>query len=494
MTSKAFCTHGLIFTGLAMILVTAPGCLLRAPYTRGLSELTRAQAVADLDYLCRQVGAIHPDEQAAADGSALTECIGAAKASLPETVGREALRLVVAEALATLDDAHTRSNLLGSYFAFTRSGQPAFPLLLRAQRGGLVIKDVAEGVNVEHVRPGALLRGVGNQSLDQLITSLGRYISAETDSKRLVELELLLPALLWYQGGPAESFELRVRGPDGTEHDVVVPAAPYRFPSLTSGTSTAAANQTFRFAFFEDAAACLLRIPTFDAGQREAFRATLNEMFAALAQHDTQLLIVDVRRNSGGSTALAYDLLRRVAQKPIRSGQKRWRYSEAYRVAQKVSGMHQRQVSSIWLLDALLPLQWFRPIDRSQYEIDGEWLTSRPTTLQPQADAWPGRLVVLTDRWTASAAVDLAVLVQDNELGLIVGEETGGLASYYGEVAPLLLPNSGITAQVSSAHWTRPSGVDNGRGVLPDIAVDPELSDKAIVTQIRSAGTVVRLE
>ena len=49
---------------------------------------------------------------------------------------------------------------------------------------------------------------------------------------------------------------------------------------------------------------------------------------------------------------------------------------------------------------------------------------------RPHPEAYPCKLVLLCDRGTASAASWIATYVKDLKIGLIVGEETGGVASF----------------------------------------------------------------
>lgn len=460
-------------------MLVGTGCIIREPYTRNLDTLTKPQAQADLDYLQTQIVAIHP-KPGCPEPPSLDERVTQIKEGLADSVSREDLRLHVSEILASLHDSHSTTFMLGSFFSYTSSGKPAFPLLLRANSDGMTILDVAEGVDNPALEVGATITAIDGQPMPTLIDRYERYACAETHSQRLVILEMLLPAMLWRDNGPADSYDITLKSKDGSTKTVAVPASTYRFASLKPNPN----NEPFPHEFYDNDRACMLHAETFNGNQAEAFRTKLDVVFGELKERNCNVLIVDVRRNAGGSTSLPFDLLRRVAKEPIRSGQKNWRYSNAYCQAMKVSGLHQRKISSIWLFDCILPLQWFNPVDRSRFEADGEWLRSKPSTIAPYETHWPGRLVVLTDRWSASAAVDLASLAQDNKLAAIAGEETGGRASYCGEIATLLLPNSGITAQVSSSIWTRASGVQDDRGVIPDIPVNPELDNATIVRTI----------
>jgi C-terminal processing protease CtpA/Prc len=92
--------------------------------------------------------------------------------------------------------------------------------------------------------------------------------------------------------------------------------------------------------------------------------------------------------------------------------------------------------------------------------------------------------VLLCDSLTYSAAVYLAVIVKDCNVGIIGGEETGGRASYFGNVITVHLPNSGLACQIATKYFVRPAGFDDGRGVLPDLPLDVTLEDRVLVEKI----------
>ena len=52
---------------------------------------------------------------------------------------------------------------------------------------------------------------------------------------------------------------------------------------------------------------------------------------------------------------------------------------------------------------------------------------------------------------------------------MLVGEETGGSATQYADLCPFTLPRTGLQGFVSHKWFLRPSGADDGRGVLPDV-------------------------
>ena len=78
-------------------------------------------------------------------------------------------------------------------------------------------------------------------------------------------------------------------------------------------------------------------------------------------------------------------------------------------------------------------------------------------------------LYLIVSRNTYSAAIDLAVIFSHYKLGVVIGEETGGLTSCYIDILPIELPNSNIWFSCSHKDVVYVGDKGNGRGVLPDI-------------------------
>lgn len=91
-----------------------------------------------------------------------------------------------------------------------------------------------------------------------------------------------------------------------------------------------------------------------------------------------------------------------------------------------------------------------------------------------------GKLYVLTDIWTYSAAMDFAMLIEDNGLGSIVGQASGNLPDSYGDCLYFQLPSSGLALSVSYKRWYRIDQEKAGEPIVPDVAVAPEKALDAV--------------
>jgi C-terminal processing protease CtpA/Prc len=93
---------------------------------------------------------------------------------------------------------------------------------------------------------------------------------------------------------------------------------------------------------------------------------------------------------------------------------------------------------------------------------------SNATRIYKDQPVFQGDTYFLIGRNTFSSAVMLASTVKDYNVGYLIGEETGGLPTDYGDIYSFKLPNTNLDAGVSYKYFVRPNGLNTGRGVLPD--------------------------
>ncbi|HML46367.1 MAG TPA: S41 family peptidase [Clostridia bacterium] len=90
-----------------------------------------------------------------------------------------------------------------------------------------------------------------------------------------------------------------------------------------------------------------------------------------------------------------------------------------------------------------------------------------------------GNLFVLTDAYTFSSAMDFAMLIGDNRLGVLVGGTSGNSPDGYGDCLFFQMPNSKNLISVSYKRWYRLDKTKLGEPLTPDYEVPPaEALDK----------------
>ncbi len=197
-------------------------------------------------------------------------------------------------------------------------------------------------------------------------------------------------------------------------------------------------------------------------------------IFQKIADNDADTLILDLRRNGGGSSDAANGLLRYVMDRPF----------QVYREirVRRIEYGDLRQHMSTWEQAALDP-------DPAAFDqTDDGWFVLKPGVpgidlgvKTPVTDNFDGRLVVLTDHANSSGSTSLLTVLRSRENTVLVGEPTGGNPDgpTAGIIFFLKLPNSEITVRVpwflqisdSVEHFY-------GQGLSPDVPVTTSVEEE----------------
>jgi hypothetical protein len=89
----------------------------------------------------------------------------------------------------------------------------------------------------------------------------------------------------------------------------------------------------------------------------------------------------------------------------------------------------------------------------------------------------PGRLFVVTDPRTFSAAQNLVNAMERWTPAVIVGEPTGAAPSGYGDSKRIVLPESGLTLRVSSLYWQDTGPLDKRDTTTPHVPASRTVAD-----------------
>jgi hypothetical protein len=89
-------------------------------------------------------------------------------------------------------------------------------------------------------------------------------------------------------------------------------------------------------------------------------------------------------------------------------------------------------------------------------------------TLVRETALWePGRMMVLIDRGSFSAAVNLAGAIEMHTPAIMVGEKSGGHPNSYGDARRIVLPETGLTVRSSTLFWQITGPGDRRDGITP---------------------------
>jgi hypothetical protein len=431
-------------------------------------RVSRAAAIQDVDVLLTTYDHVHPNLYVHVSRDSVAAMRDAVVRALPDSVTRGELWVALAPIAASVGDGHTSIASPGdeAIYAAVR-GDPVLPVTFAMDELGRLIVARSETADSD-VTPGAVVLSVNGRAADSLLGALSAQMSGERLAYRHLQVAAGFSGLLWLNGirGP---YVVRTRTADGVVHEARIttrPRAPIRLRPAPRVPSPG-----FAYQLHPDHVGYLDFFSM--GGDLGLFRGEITKAFARIAADSVRALVIDLRRNGGGDSRLGDALIEHFSDRPYRQdSRKDWRTSDEYRAYLK---------SMLPGAVRWMPVEYLSGDGRRLFRGPAGRVATFTTEVHTPARAEPffaGPVCFLIGPGTFSSAVDLASAVKDFHLATLIGEETGGIPNTFGEAYFFQLPNTRLSASVSSAFFVRPSGDSTDfRGVVPDIEVRRTAAD-----------------
>jgi len=181
------------------------------------------------------------------------------------------------------------------------------------------------------------------------------------------------------------------------------------------------------------------------------YRKNIRSFFKEVYTHKVKQVVLDLRRNPGGDSRVIDTFLRYINIDKLKTYGSKVRFSQE---ARKKTGIRESESHEF---------------PRSEKTND---------MINQQELLFSGKIYVLTSPNTFSSANMFAAVLQDNKIGIIVGEPTGNKPSCYGHPLPFQMPNTGINFKISHKQFFRPeAALDSLDAVYPDVEIYREIED-----------------
>ena len=225
----------------------------------------------------------------------------------------------------------------------------------------------------------------------------------------------------------------------------------------------------------------VVEIPSFYYISKKAYNKFMDDFFAK--HRDKKYLVINLRNNPGGEGSWAYFVLDYLTDSP---------YTIHQRFAHKISEPYKKvihfNIHSLYYQNKIPRLLWWFPFYKyTGYKVKAERILKAEVGAQIESlnavrnpdnirTKFKGKVFLLTSHFTNSAAVVFAAAFQENNMGMIVGRETGGRRTFASDPINVELPHSKLRASIPVAVLALP-GENPDRGVLPDINVEYTMED-----------------
>lgn len=277
--------------------------------------------------------------------------------------------------------------------------------------------------------------------------------------------------------GSAESLTLVLRDGEGKESEHKVGF--YRLPETLLAWATQLQElrrQGTQVHFLDSDRIAWFIYPGFRNNEDE--KKKIENIFQEIKARGSQDLIIDLRDNGGGSSEM---------------GDRIFSYLHEGKLIQ-VSKTRIKVSSEILSPAYAKTLERFVKADEARkysaylqrkyagregmiVDLHGEEEDEEDEPLRRPNAFFSGGVFLLVDNGSFSSASMFAAAFRDYSVGTILGYETGGVPSHFGEMYPFELENSGILCGVSYKQFLnpKPRPGDDEHGVIPDVPMSDKL-------------------
>lgn len=433
---------------------------------RGSSSVTKSrytyptfppeQLREDLDVLVRQLDSAHYDLYHAHPKATFDSLHHVLRAGLVTPLDAMGFYRHVLPLFGLIRDAHT---LLAFPYDHVRSyakqGGRFLPVQADIHDGRVFAKRV---LSADTLPPYAEIMAINGTPMREIVKELRALGNHERPWSEEEYMAFLLPRMLnaWY--GFDSTYTLELRTPTEPKREVTLAGVPLDSLALPD-------KPLFSF---HDAGEGIGVMDIDRCEDKARFAPFCDSVFTVLKEQHYSTLVIDLRDNAGGSTALGDTLLTYLTDR---------KFTQYPRVSIKYSRLQYPNVDSTHTIT---------------YDADISRAVRNPKR-------FTGEVYVLVNEFTFSSATLLAATVQCYDLGTLVGRETAGTQIFFDEPVLLQLPHTGQRFLVSHQFRWCPCGERATEGVRPDVevpwryvdrmnGVDVELDEVKRLERERRAG------
>lgn len=396
------------------------------------SVYSSQQVRRDLDYLLKTLASVHP---ALVNGwsSKQQQAIASLTAEIHDDMPFSEVYYMVNALLVQLHDAHTATYL---------------PLIPHEQMADLPLYWGDEGLIVREDTPllkkGDIIVQIGNRTESELLAVLRNLIPAENDNWVKANAVRLLPREPFLRVmGLIKQDNLSVTfARAGSERQVEIPLQT-SLDRLKAIVNTPYPYALENMQYIIDPSHSLGVYRMDSCSMSPAFLSSIQSFFQEVEKFDLQHIAIDVRNNTGGNSQVIDEILSYTSVKRYKAFGGTRRFSP----------------------EATAQLKYDKSTGVQTFPNNAQ-----PVYTKPNTKLFTGQLYVIASNLTFSSANWLAVIVQDNRLGTVIGEPTGNKPTSYGYPLSFKLPESGLAFSVSHCEWVRP---DTSRSI--EVSLEPDI-------------------
>ncbi len=453
---------------------------------------TAEQATRDVALLRRALETVHPGLYRYSTKAEINAAFAQLETAASKPITELALHAEIARLLAVIHCDHTKAEMSEELTAFRTNSPTHLPLRFQLIEGRMIV--ISNDGQAGSPPTGSEIISVNGMAVPALLLKLAPLVAYDGTTDQAIAAKLADDSDLMGDNFN-ENYPALFGFPDSwqVEWKRIVAAkattASLKPIKFTQWTSLAGPGTKYRSEFYNSITwrmsgnTARLGIDTF-VNYRNPVQATafLSGFFAAMDEAGTEHLILDLRKNGGGSEDVSVALGRYLIDKPFTWAKptryKAVRYGDLPQYFQTWGNREERFNAPLSAFTKTVD-GWFDriPVQR------GAQLSDADSDFQQQPIAqggFRGRLTILSGPRNGSGATRTIAQLKEKAEATVIGEDSAGTAEgpTSGSIFLMKLPTSGIKVRIPEA-WNRTAIASfvPGKGVAVDQLVVPTLAD-----------------
>jgi len=363
----------------------------------------------------------------------------------------------------------------GEYWGnYLPNGGTVFPLNLRFSKGEVFVKDNFS--NEYQISKGDEIISFNGKPIKKFMEGVYNFMSGWNEYYKNSSLENTnFSRYYWFIYGKCDTFHLEIRQKDGREITIQLPAVSgwdyegklsKQYPARKHPREFRFINNDIAYLYPGEFANNPGKWDSLSQATRwdnTEFCHFIDSSFSAFRKMKAKSLIIDLRNNQGGSNTFSDHMISYIASKP-------------FSFASKLKVRTSRVIKEFWK-NINIPSVEELKLAILSHENGARFEVSLPYN-QPQPDSirFTNKVYVLINRFSFSNTSSVANIIQDYQLGKLIGEETPDFVSAYGATQQFNLPNTQTAVSFPKGQFIRPSGDATPQSVKPDYKVEDNVS------------------
>ncbi len=429
-------------------------CILTLPVfgQTDYNNYSKVEVKQDLNFAFEKLINIHPLFLDSSELSSYKNQFLKIEETIKDSMSQNEIYKILAPIFASINDGHTGViTPMNQRKEYTNAGGKSFPFFVDIQNDSVYVSFYC-GNDKSLFQKGEQILEINGINATEIVRNMEPLFSGKAINFKQREVAKKFRFLIWMLYGFEDNYELSLKDNQNTIKEITVPGVSSSDFMKNIKRLPKAQKDFYDLKINRSSKTASIKIKSF--AELNGFCVFADSAFRKINECKINNLVIDIRNNVGGRSIVVDSLLNYLTYKNYALYKK-----IQVRISPELKDHYEKRYPD--------RLDWI-----NNYNID-DFVVLDHNEKKPinNCHYFKGNLFLLTNNSTFSAAATFAGIFKNLKMGTIIGEETGGTISYFGDFWFLSTPNSKIKFYVSPKQFIQYGGEEYDRGVVPDYIV-----------------------